>query len=72
MHVQKTVVGGQATLAINQHIHSNYLSLHYNYTMVGGHYELVAMGNPLLDMQVRDGQDVLSKVRMYTLSVFLR
>jgi hypothetical protein len=31
--------------------------------MVGGNYELVAIGNPLLDMQVRDGEEVLKKVR---------
>lgn len=30
--------------------------------MVGGNYELVAMGNPLLDMQVRNGEEVLKKV----------
>lgn len=30
--------------------------------MAGGNYELVAMGNPLLDMTVRDGEEVLKKV----------
>jgi adenosine kinase len=30
--------------------------------MAGGNYELVAIGNPLLDMQVRDGEEVLKKV----------
>lgn len=31
--------------------------------MTLGHYELVALGNPLLDMQVRDAEEVLKKVR---------
>lgn len=30
--------------------------------MAGGNYELVALGNPLLDMTVRDGEEVLKKV----------
>lgn len=30
--------------------------------MSGGNFELVAIGNPLLDMQVRDGEAILKKV----------
>lgn len=30
-----------------------------------GNFELVAIGNPLLDMQVRDGEEVLKKVRRH-------
>jgi adenosine kinase len=31
--------------------------------MAGGNYELVSIGNPLLDMQIRDAEEVLKKVR---------
>jgi hypothetical protein len=29
--------------------------------MAGGNLDLVALGNPLLDMQIRDGEEVLKK-----------
>lgn len=31
---------------------------------MSGQYDLVAIGNPLLDMSVRDGEKLLKKVRM--------
>ena len=37
--------------------------------MSGGNFELVAIGNPLLDMQVRDGEAILKKVSSVSMEV---